>query len=319
MRESRRAWLVIGVVLVASAVGRGDRSNRASASDDILPYARRPADVPAVGEEQAAPPDVPECRSDMVTLEVTRGPDYGAADPVGNETLVRHLLALMARPGEECALSAWPTLRLTTTEGTPDAMAPEPVAPRTERILLTGHQRVEGRMDRHSSCVPADSEEGIEVTLPSRDIVRHRLPDRPGCNPTLRHRNTWLFGWVEPAPPQGPPFEAELVDAPETIPHAGTLEVTVALTNPGIEPVSLDPCPVYRLAYGEGGTVADAVNELNCPAAPDRIPANGQLRFAAELELGDIAPGFVGGVMVQVFLDEGHHPALANAPFVRTE
>ena len=273
-----------------------------------------------MGEEQAAPPGVQECRSDMVTLEARRGHDYGSADPVGNETLVRHRITLMARPGQQCALSAWPTLRITTTEGTPDALAPEPVAPRTERILLTGHQRVEGRVDRHSSCVPPGAEVAVEVTLPSRDIVRQRLPDQPGCNPTLRNRNTWLLGWVEPAPPEGPAFGAELVDAPETVSHAGRLEVTVALTNPGTEPVSLDPCPVYRLAYGEGGTVADIVNELNCSAAPDRIPAGGQLRFAAELELGsDIDPGFVGSVIVKIYLDDTHDPALVNAPFVRAE
>jgi hypothetical protein len=121
-----------------------------------------------------------------------------------------------------------------------------------------------------------------------------------------------------PAPLDAAPLEAELVDPPA--PHAGILEVTVALTNPGTQPVSLDPCPVYRLVYGESGTAVEIVNELNCPAAPDRIPAGGQLRFAAELELGnDIRPGFVGSVFLEVYFDDTHNAAFVEARSVRTE
>ena len=118
-----------------------------------------------------------------------------------------------------------------------------------------------------------------------------------------------------PSPGAPSPLAAELVELPAAAPFDGTLRVVVELRNTGAEPVSLAPCPVYRLAYGESGTVVDISNELNCAASPDEIPAGGQVLFAAELGLpGDEVPrGFEGTVMVDVYLDDAHQAASARA------
>jgi hypothetical protein len=123
-----------------------------------------------------------------------------------------------------------------------------------------------------------------------------------------------------PAPGAPSPLTAELVELPAAAPFDGTLRVVVELRNISAEAVSLAPCPVYRLAYGESGTVVDIHNELNCAASPDAIPAGGQMLFAAELNLpGDEVPrGFEGTVMIDVYLDDAHQAASTSAA-LRTE
>jgi hypothetical protein len=192
-------------------------------------------------------------------------------------------------------------------------LVPEPVSPRAERLLLTGRQRLVGIVRWRSSCAPSDAEVGVEATLAGGDTLWALLPDRPGCDPSAQ--NTGGFFMAFPALPPESPLEAELVELPATAPFAGTLRLIVGLHNPGAEPVSLDPCPVYRLAYGESGTVVEINNELNCQAAPDEIPAGGRLLFAAELALPseEVPRGFVGSVMVDVYLDDAHQTAAAAA------
>jgi hypothetical protein len=195
---------------------------------------------------------------------------------------------------------------------------PEPVPPRVERLLLTGRQRVVGTVRWHSSCAPADAEVGVEATLAGGDTVWAALRDRPGCDPATQ--NTGGFFMTFPVSPVDSPLNAELVELPPTAPFAGTIHLIVELSNPGAEPVSLDPCPVYRLAYGESGTVIEINNELNCSVAPDEIPAGGRLRFATELDLPseEVPRGFLGSVMLDVYLDDAHQAAAASAE-LRTE
>jgi hypothetical protein len=314
MGARRGVQLALRAVVLAAVAGCGDGGDVGAGSGaapvDVVPFERRPVEPPDVSPaDEVAGHEVPECTSDLVTFEVVEvlGGEAGVGGLLPPET---RTVALMARSGERCGLSGWPALHLTASEGHPDSFEPDVVVPLPAgRLLLTGRQRIVGVVRWYSSCAPPDADVGVEATLAGGDTVWAPLPDRPGCDPSAR--NTGGFFQTFPASPFDSPLKAELVDLPERAPFDGTLQVVVELSNPSPDPVSLDPCPVYRLAYGESGTVVDIHNEMNCAAAPDEIPAGGALRFAAELDLPreEIPRGFEGTVIVQVYvfyLDDAH-------------
>ena len=325
-RKGERLAVAAVVLALAAACGSGEDEDSGpteatpselsgSESGDVVPFQPRPAEPPTtVPSEEAAGPEVPECTAELVTFEVVTSAEVLGGPGIG-EAPENRSVALMAQPGERCGLSGWPTLRLAATEGESDALAPEPAGQPPVRLLLTGRQRVVGIVRWHSSCAPPpDAEVHVEATLAGGGTLSAVLPDRPGCDASAPP-NTGGFFMTLPAPAAPSPLTAELVELPEAAPFDGTLHVVVELRNTSGEPVSLAPCPVYRLAYGESGTVVDIHNELNCAASPDEIPAGGHVLFAAELGLpGDEVPrGFEGTVMVDVYLDEEHQAASASA------
>jgi hypothetical protein len=52
-----------------------------------------------------------------------------------------------------------------------------------------------------------------------------------------------------------------------------------------VGPFQLDPCPLYRITFGEAEATATASHRFNCAAAPPELTPGESLRFAAELEL----------------------------------
>jgi hypothetical protein len=277
-----------GVLLLAVAAACGDEeASSAGRPDDVVPFERRPAEEPIIRPEEAvAPLDLPECTAEMVTFEVVTDAEVvgGDSGDLGVLSAENRNLALMARPGVSCGLSAWPIVSLVADDGHREELVPEPSAtrPRTQRLLLTELQRVVGIVRWRSWCGPV----GVEVRAEGRlagGIVSTRLPDPPSCDPI--GQNTAGFWMTFPAQPPDSPLVAELVEVPPRAPFDGTLRTVVELYNPGDEAMSLDPCPIHRQSFGESGTGVFTTNELNCPAAPEEIPAGGRLQFAAELEL----------------------------------
>lgn len=322
MGARRGARLAIAAVVLASLLACGSGEDEGSSSghpgsesEDVVPFQRRPAVLPIiVSSEEAAGPDVPECTANLVSFEIVTSAEV-LGGPGMSEAPENRNVALMAQPGERCGLSAWPTLRLATAEGQSDALAPEPASQPAERLLLAGRQRLVGIVRWHSSCAPPpDAEVSVEATLAGGGTLSAVLPDRPGCDGSAPP-NTGGFFMTFPAPGAPSPLTAELVEMPAAAPFNGTLRVVVELRNSSAEPVTLAPCPIYRLAYGESGTVIEIHNELNCAASPDEIPPDGHALFAAELDLpGDeVSRGFVGTVMIDVYLDEAHQAASASA------
>ena len=95
------------------------------------------------------------------------------------------------------------------------------------------------------------------------------------------------------------PLAPEL-DAPEGVRLGEVLHMTLRLRNASDRAVPLDPCPSFSFSVAE---TEDAYHRagpdlaLNCPAAPDDVPARGSLEFRLELPLdasladGRLAPG----------------------------
>jgi hypothetical protein len=102
------------------------------------------------------------------------------------------------------------------------------------------------------------------------------------------------------------------VDAPRTAPAGGALRLTLVVRNPGTVPISLDPCPIMDVRYGESGTVVVLTNELNCDATPAALGPGDGLLQAVEMDLPldeEIRPGFVGSLSVSLYTDADHQPA----------
>lgn len=303
--RGRRWWAAVLalVVAVGTAACGGDDDAGTTASiagrdADVVPFERRPAEIPEETTDRVAGPDVPECTADVVTYEIVDPTEVlGGGGPPPGHSPEHRIVALMARPGERCAVSTWPPLGLASSEGdagtlVADIAPPDP--PPGERLLLAGRQRFLGIVRWLSNCAPAGAEVRVESRLAGGDVVSTPLPDPPACDPAAANTNApWLS---VPASIPESPLEATLVDVPAETPFDGTLRFTVALANPGDSPVALDPCPVYQLSFGESGTAVSLENELNCPAGPDEIAPGDELWFAVEMDLpGDEVPaGFSG-------------------------
>ncbi len=81
------------------------------------------------------------------------------------------------------------------------------------------------------------------------------------------------------APPlAGEPIELQLiVDEPARV--GEPLRFIVRIANLGSVPVSLDPCPYYRVQY----LTTVETGYLNCDQSPEAIPADGHLDFAMQI------------------------------------
>lgn len=91
------------------------------------------------------------------------------------------------------------------------------------------------------------------------------------------------------APPlAGEPIELQLiVDEPARV--GEPLRFIVRIANLGSVPVSLDPCPYYRVQY----LTTVETGYLNCGQSPEAIPADGHLDFA--MQIGSPAVKLGGG------------------------
>src|SRR5918997_1445684 len=98
----------VGLLLIEAACSGGGDDDEPRADEDIVPFAVHDANVPEMPAEEVAGPDVPEGTAEELTFEEIRADDVLGGDAGGLDTPANRELALMARPGEECALSAYP-------------------------------------------------------------------------------------------------------------------------------------------------------------------------------------------------------------------
>jgi hypothetical protein len=96
--------------------------------------------------------------------------------------------------------------------------------------------------------------------------------------------------WWPPQPdqtsPPAPRYAAltSVIEAPDTVRAGDTLQYTVVLTNPGPDPVRLDPCPVYQELFYKGLETY----LLNC--SPGTIGAGTSVRFAMRVQVPAFTP-----------------------------
>ncbi|MFA6299270.1 MAG: hypothetical protein WCS84_16915 [Nocardioides sp.] len=100
----------------------------------------------------------------------------------------------------------------------------------------------------------------------------------------------------DPVPPGSvtPPLAGEPIDLQLIVDQkarAGEpLAFIVRIANEGSEPVSLDPCPYYRMQY----LTTVETGYLNCDRAPDSIPAESHLDFEMQIGSPAVKPGTGG-------------------------
>lgn len=109
----------------------------------------------------------------------------------------------------------------------------------------------------------------------------------------------WASSSPHPVPPgsitpplAGEPIHLRLI-VHEKARRGEPLKFIVRIANEGSEPVSLEPCPYYRVQY----LPRVETGYLNCAQAPDAIPAKSHLDFAMQINVpprGD-APADLGG------------------------
>lgn len=211
--------LTVAVAACGDDADGASRGRDTSSRDDVVPFERRPAKSVEPSSEGPAGPEVPECTADTVTFEVlTTGEVLGGeSDAPWPEPDVRNL-ALIARPGERCGLSEYPSVRLTTSEGQPDTVIEKmpPGRPMGGRLLLADRQRAIGFLRWTSSCVPDHADVQVEAQLVSGDVVSAPLFEPPACDPAAQNTaGPWM---TFPAGAPDSPLTVTLADVPERHP-----------------------------------------------------------------------------------------------------
>lgn len=148
---------------------------------------------------------------------------------------------------------------------------------RTRQILLVGAISALAM----SACTPTP-----EATAPSSAVSGS--PTRESATPVHWSSSSVPSSGVQlsSALQRNGSIGVELI-AGEAVPST-QFEFVVRLKNHSQDPISLSPCPPYRVQFS---TVVE-VGMLNCSAGPNSIPPNGYVDFAMEVE----APAFLRGI-----------------------
>lgn len=249
--------------------------------------------------------DLAPCAPGQLTLERTETPEGPAPEPgLGQSAYFLEF----RNQGASCSLTGGPEVALMATSGTAAPLTARkssqtassaggetvPQLPMTWR--LEAAQRVDLTVIFSGSSCGHFTGDTVEVVITdvTAGIMRVELPE-PNCEPggiagDILDSTVWTPHFPKtpfddlPIPFQGSGIIAT-IDAPETVPVGGQIIYTVTLSNPTELPVSLDPCPSYRQAAGEGGTGAEEYGLLNCADAPPSIAANGAVTFEMRIDV----------------------------------
>jgi hypothetical protein len=275
------ATLSAALLLLAACAGGGKGDGE---SAEVIPFAADPVSDPGTGAEMA-PDDVPDCtQADLVLRLLSPGQSSTSTAPErpGRSAAGVRTLAIEAGTGVSCGLAGTPVVHLAPDGATAGPVQADPTPPAGGRLLMSGRQRLLSPLIWSSSCAPEGAEVSalVDVAGSTLEVV---LPDPPACDPS---RPTRAGAWVPlRAPAELLPLAVSLVDPPSELPYGGTAKVVVEVRNEGVGPFQLDPCPLYRITFGDGASSAVADNRFNCAAAPAELGPGETLRFAAELAL----------------------------------
>jgi hypothetical protein len=282
----RARWMGAGCAaalgLVISCGGDGAPS-AGDAGDGVVPFVPDPLEEPSA-EPGPAPGDLAECTADQLSLAIVTDAEVLNSPGVSSFSTENRNLAVKALPGERCAVTAWPAVRVEPEEGAAGPLQRE-AGGGPDRLLMEGRQRFVGLLGWPSSCAAPGSEVRVVLEVAGGGTLSAPLPDPPPCDPARPGSAGFFMSFREAPPPS--PLAASFVDLPATLPHDGVAHVVVRLHNPGDQPFPLSPCPTIAVRFYESDseTGAHANHRFNCAGAPAEIDPGGILDFAVELEL----------------------------------
>lgn len=309
----RPRWIVVttGVVIALIALGvvalvRGFHGGAAAPAADV-PYSDttfQPATRPQPFEPAAD--SIAGCVStELVVVEVKRNafPDSdGRVSAVG-------IIMTLVNEGTVCALQGAPLVTLSGSTAPEDVVTAEfsPTSddgvPKNVRwTVRPGDQIGVGIGVAGEPCTRFPDSTWI-LTVDGGPELRYTAEvPAPGCNvpDSSGDRKAGLAWQPKPAAAPAPltPLDEGIntltvtIDVPGQVPFGQAFEFTVALANPTKATVSLEPCPRYLQAIGEGAFVADHYGVLNCTGAPTSIAAGQTIRFRM---LGELPKQFTAG------------------------
>ena len=290
------------VVLLFIAAACSESSNIGG----VVPYKYKPADVPQEQSYDRPPrtPDTPPC-SEAARASLDDSDAEGDAFKVD----------LTIDEGT-CYQDHGPRIEF-TGEGAPELRLPRNMRVGKETILFPGAQLSLSvfNFDDCSQQAPDDPPFEVNVTFDDGSSLPAGTAPDDGCpegGATLLEVGGWVL--YDPAPPPAR-FEDIVItaeDVPKTV-RGHEIPFIVRLQNGGDEAVSLDPCPVYRTAWGESGLSLDAVSYLNCDGAPDQIPPGGTVRFDMTIPLyGPPLKEEWGTLIFQLYAEDGRSADLRS-------
>jgi hypothetical protein len=210
---------------------------------------------------------------------------------------------------------------VTSTAATRCTLDGVPALTSAGRAVPTGPGEVPGGAATPATIDPGEIAFAQLTTAggcPGQAVTHRDLAIGPGIRiPGLTLESTCPVGvspWYRAVPEEtpGPGRFAPLlatVDAPATVDRGRDVVYVVTLRNPGGQPVSLQPCPVYLQRLGKyGGWFT-----LNCAVAT--IAAGSAVRFAMRLTVPVDAES--GRALLHWALDDGiSEAAVADVPVI---
>lgn len=304
---------VAAVSVVAVSVTAGFSSTQASS---VVPF----EPIPATARVATAPPEpnepveanagTPSCRRNQVRV-----------DPPRQNSSPDHVLVELGvtNTGERCALVTPARVRFLDSRGRPKALEAErentPLGTTSvRRMLLEPGAAARFRVTATGADCRRLAEGGLQVavSINDRDEVAADAK-QPACMDSQDddQRSLYVGFWLPQLPSEyltdavtpknqldGAPLEVTFEEVGR--PRAGeAIRFVVALRNAGRDPVSLSPCPAYRMTVAGGsGRGTEVVYTLNCEEAPGTIEPGRTLRFEMLAE----TPAGVTGASLGWFL-----------------
>lgn len=293
------------VVASLTSCAQHDAAGAPAAGGEVVPFLDTTFE-PDFGlpSYDAAPESMPECVLSKKGLSLTSvtAPPPTPREPVTNTSYT----IVFSNLGSSCALGTPPTITLTSPSGEGAPMVAELPAP--DESLLPARWVAKAGTEVTTSVTFAGEpcsrfpdttwdlllqQKGSAPLRTSIDAPKCGAPDSGG---DIIRSGLWEPRGTLPQSTRLPtaPTDALTVtiDSPTEIPFGTPINYTVTLTNPTTEPISLSPCPKYRQAAGESGTVSEYYGVLNCAKAPKTVNPDQSVTFQMTL---DAPPEFSAG------------------------
>lgn len=292
----------------------------AAPEGEVVPWALRLAPQDAGTASWPAPVDAPPCRLNDLAVEASEATEEPARN--GRLPHVRTVVLVTNSGGPACALPAEAAGTLLDEDGDtiplggdvgfggPAYAPPPPLEPGASASAPVTWSRWCGDDPGRWSVSIELGDDSEAARVPGED------PPVPACADSSNGAVYGFGVWTvlnEAGQPARDPQAALLatVTGPDRGRLGEVLPMVLRLSNPTRGPVRLDPCPRFTWSVSSSGPGSFLRSSpplvLNCPQAPDEVPAGGSVDFALELAL---SPALADGMLAPG--EWWLHPALAG-------